>query len=200
MRVNLGKIWINMLGVQMSKIYACYNIYKNADYLAASVHSIAPWVDKVILIDGRYIDFPARNMDLYHGTVLWDLAQIYKDKIHLVERPVWEDQVEKRNAYLDLVPEGAWMIVIDGDEIPFGHIWDLRAWLEELDSDENPVKEVVSCPRTDIDAVACFVTNIDKYEWYPRIIRKREGMKYEDYHYKLMYCLLYTSPSPRDRS
>jgi len=111
-------------------MYACYIVYNSADVIATSLRSIIPYVEKVIMIDGAFKNYP--HIEIYSTDNTKEIAQqICGDKLIWVDCPLsgWEDQVEKRNAYLKLVPDEEWFFVLDDDVVVFG---DLNVTLEQL--------------------------------------------------------------------
>jgi hypothetical protein len=156
------------------KIYACYSIYNNADYLFASLATVSPHVDKVIVVDGKYHSYPGTTIQSNDLTplLLTKYRELYPDKLIYVPATDWKTQVDKRNAYLDLVPENAWLFIVDGDEIPYGQIGELRETLEKHNE-----RMVIAIP----------VVTSDSIKYYPRIIKKKEGMRYKHYHWNINY-------------
>lgn len=151
-------------------IWACYNTYHNADYLAASLYTIAPFVDKIIVVEGRYPEYPETKEDLT-GRIIYQFHLQYPDKLyHMVLKPC--SQIYKRNIYVNQVPDGDWMLIIDGDEIPFGNLRYLRRIVEAYD--DNGI-EHVSIKRDDLT----------ESKYHPRLIKKKEGMQYKGHHFYL---------------
>jgi hypothetical protein len=128
----------------MNKIYACYIVYNEADKIAMSLNSIVPYVDKVIIVDGAFKHFEhacPKSMDDTKNIAM----EICGNKLIWIDCPKengeyvpWngqeEDEVEKRNAYLNYVPSGAWFYVMDADVIVTGDIAKLLNELRESDT------------------------------------------------------------------
>lgn len=80
-----------------------------------------------------------------------------------------KEEVKVRNKYLQKVPNGAWCWVLDSDEIPVGNLLLLPEILEDLVRKNIHVGWIVEYMG-------------DKMELRPRLIRKREGMRYAHKH------------------
>ena len=85
-------------------------------------------VDTIIAVDGAYKDFPHVKPFSTDGSI--ETAKKYATVVETDK--AWETQVDKRNAYLDLVPEGESFIVIDTDEKllsrPKDGNWKVEIW------------------------------------------------------------------------
>lgn len=164
---------IDLLNAKDAKIWACYVVYNNADYLGASFESLIRFVDYIIVIDGRYQTYPAYNNTDWStdGTneIIHDYLLKY-DNIICVPCPVggWETQVQKRNAYLSRVPVGDWILVNDGDEILSCRDW--PAARKEIDECYEDGRALVS---------------VRYYSDRFRLFVKTEGMAYKDYHWNV---------------
>lgn len=81
------------------------------------------------------------------------------------------EEVNQRNKYLQQVPDGEWMWIIDSDEIPIGCVDALPEILEDLDNKSIIAGSIVEL-RGDW-----------KLMFRPRIIKKQPGMRYIFKHY-----------------
>lgn len=155
-------------------IYACYCVYDNNDFLRASLCVIQEFVDHIIIVDGRYHDYPETPGYVLDNFKNYPFAGVGDG----FEGTVWSNQVEKRNAYVNAVPNSTdevsnWMLIIDGDEIPFGDaLHEIRDYV-----DKRPSDILFGIP----------LVNPDKLTWIPRLIKKMEGMQYVDFHHNLQY-------------
>jgi hypothetical protein len=112
----------------MNKIYACYIVYDEADKIAMSLNSIIPYVDKVVIIDGAFASLNFVHSESTDGTK--EIAEkICGDKLIWVDCPKteekyvpWNNETEKRNAYLECVPLDAWFYIMDADVIVTGNV------------------------------------------------------------------------------
>lgn len=116
-------------------VYACYCIYNEEQFLRQSLQSIIDFVEKVIIIDGVWSTYPS---NAYASTdKSKKIAQeVCGDKLIWVDAPDggWRTQVEKRTQYLNLVPDGEWLFVIDGDEILHG---DIKAQFKKIERNKS---------------------------------------------------------------
>lgn len=85
-------------------------------------------------------------------------------------------QIQWRQQYLDAVPDGEWLLILDSDELIYGAIGRIPAWLDTLEGEyvTNLMDEADEC-------LVAVVTEIKpNFELLkrPRLIRKREGMQY----------------------
>ncbi len=101
------------------KFVACYIVYNEAEFIEASVRSIEPYMDKIIIIEGCHKDNEvytkeARSTD---GTceIAKKLAVEFADKI-IYEEYNGDCQQSQRNRYIDYLNDGDIMFQIDGDE------------------------------------------------------------------------------------
>jgi len=110
-------------------VYACYIVYNSAKTLALSLRSIVPYVDKVIIVDGAFANYPHKYPQSTDGTK--SIAnRICKNKLIWIDCPKtrkrtfkpWAGQVAKRNAYLDLVPHGTFFYILDADTVVTGNV------------------------------------------------------------------------------
>jgi hypothetical protein len=98
-----------------------------------------------------------------------------KDKVIILPPKLFFDEIEKRNAYLDHVAPGDWLFIIDGDEIPFGHLDLLKGMLAQEKA------YVVNVLEYDSDIKTC------EAKRRPRLVRKLEGMEYKHNHYSIIH-------------
>jgi len=162
------------------QLIACYVVYNNIDYFRASLETIHSHVDKIIIVDGRYKHYPGNSNISTDGTLQVALEYQKKygeDKIIILPPRLYLDEIEKRNAYLtsDHVKPGDWIFIIDGDEIPFGHLDLLKAML----SRERAY--VVNVLEYDSDIKTC------EPKMRPRLVKKLKTMKYEHNHYSIIH-------------
>lgn len=151
-----------------SKIWACYIVYNNVDYLRASLETVLPYVDRAIVVDGRYRTYPGDEWHSTDGTL--DIIKDMGDKVTLVPAQEWESQVEKRNVYMDMVPNGDWIFVIDGDELMFGNNKQLKNEIAQLDS------KIIRFRQENVDG---------SVRIRAKLFKKEEGLRYRGYHFNI---------------
>jgi hypothetical protein len=118
----------------MNEIYACYIVYNEADKIAISLNSILPYVDKVIIVDGAFENFPHIVPQSTDGTK--EVAEkICGNKLIWVNcSKAWISEGAKRNEYLKYIPEGAWFYILDADTIWYG---DIESFSNKLRTHDN---------------------------------------------------------------
>lgn len=103
------------------RLIACVNQFEDASFLEQSLPAIRSTVDLLVVVDGRYADYPGDHPGSRDGSL--DIARHYG--AHVIE-PVnglpWASEIEKRNAYLSVGDPGDYYFVVDADEIVVGHI------------------------------------------------------------------------------
>lgn len=148
------------------RIVAFYSIFNEAQFLKQSVESIASAVDSFVFLDGRYKGFPAKTKGSNDGTLKiireLDVNWTYRSLPDLT-------QMDKRSRMFDLVNEGDWILVIDGDEIA-----------DKADTLRDSLAKVPA----DIDFVRVRITG-DNY--WVRLIRCKHGARYYPNHYTIDY-------------
>ena len=88
-------------------VMVCYN---DSSLITRCIDSV-PFVDEIVCIDGRYIDYPIGPMQSNDGTIEY-LESI--DKVNLILRPGLTE-IDKRNEYL-IGSVGDWYLHLDADE------------------------------------------------------------------------------------
>lgn len=160
------------------KLVACYCTYNNFDYLRASLETIHPHVDQIIIVDGRFENYPGKSNISTDGTLQVALdyqKRLGEDKVIILPPKLYFDEIEKRNAYLDHLSPGDWLFIIDGDEIPFGYLDLLKGMLAQEKG------YVVNVLEYDFDITTCDAKR------RPRLVRKIDGMEYAHNHYSIMH-------------
>lgn len=95
--------------------------YNDWPLIKNCIESIQNKVDKIIVIDGKFKDFPGNSNYSTDGTL-----EYLKDKISVTLIGSL-DEVEKRNMYLNQLKEGDICLNLDADEILVGDIPQLTA-------------------------------------------------------------------------
>ena len=94
-------------------VYGVINTYNDFPFIEAAVSSLAPLVDLVIAIDGRYSDFPQLGGSDISTDGTLEYLERHND-VHISIVPNLTE-VHKRNCYLMGQP-GDWYVQLDGDE------------------------------------------------------------------------------------
>jgi hypothetical protein len=126
------------------------------------VESLYGQVDKIIAVDGRYVDFPG-DCDYSNDGTLEYLKSFGRLQVIIVSA----SEVEKRNAYLEPLEDGDIVLNLDSDEVLVGKIPKLISdfgIIELLDGHCNRVQQRAT-----------------------RFFRYREGVRYQNVHYTLYH-------------
>lgn len=152
------------------KVIACYSVFNEADFLQASLSLIEPHVDEIWLVDGPYANFEHTESYSTDGTltIIQSFSELHPKKIKLLASAEFPNQMAKRNTYLEKVAEGDWLFIIDGDELPWGNLHQLKTLLHQ----EKYLVVNVLLQHTPLLAAVPL----------PRLIHKINGMKYKDHH------------------
>jgi len=100
--------------------------YNDTETIKDCIESIQDKVDKIIVVDGKFKDFPGSSKlsDGFTDGYLFDLQ--CRSKIELIRAPNYFE-VEKRNIYLSYLKDGDICLNLDADEILVGDIPHLEA-------------------------------------------------------------------------
>jgi hypothetical protein len=112
----------------MREVYACYIVYNSEKILPLSLYSIISYVEKVIIVDGAFVNYPYTEPQSTDKTK--QIAEnICGEKLIWIDCPnvngkyvPWKNEIEKRNAYLLKVPNDVWMYIIDDDVVLSGNL------------------------------------------------------------------------------
>ena len=127
------------------------------------VESIVDKVDRLVIVDGRYKDFPGDSWDSTDGTLEYILSI---DKADVIST-LGYSELDKRNRYLEELSDGDIVLNLDADEVLVGKIPMFEAQFGIIDLIDN------QCAR--------------KQQRATRLFRFREGMRYENVHYTLYW-------------
>ena len=103
-------------------LIACIITYNDWPLIEDCIESIIDKVDKIVVIDGKYRDFPGQGWDSTDGTLKY-LLGLNIDLISSLNA----DEVGKRNSYLDQLKDGDICLNIDADEVLIGDLPTLKA-------------------------------------------------------------------------
>ena len=99
-------------------LVACINCYNDWPLIKECVESIYDQVDRIIAVDGRFINYPKGNWYSTDGTIEY-LTSLEKVELIFAAGLL---ETEKRNVYMDMLKPGDTVLVIDGDETVKGKI------------------------------------------------------------------------------
>ena len=106
-------------------VIACINVWLEAQMLPGCLASVGGKVDRTIVVDGRYKNFPGEGACSTDRTV--EIARAFGAEVILPpnDEP-WPDQPTKRSAYL-VGKEGDWYFRIDADARLVGDLPDVAS-------------------------------------------------------------------------
>jgi len=148
------------------RIYACYCIYNEVDTIEQSINSIIDYVDKIVVVDGPFLGFPAVSLKSDDGTL--DILEQYKKKLIYIFVPKRMRAPEKRS--LQFIEGADWYFQIDGDEVAVG---DVEAGLSRLKTTPHKVAEIVVYLKDGSKAS------------YSRLVKYQPGLHFYENHYIL---------------
>jgi glycosyltransferase involved in cell wall biosynthesis len=101
------------------KLWACLSIFQEADVIDETLRAANHWAEGFVVLDGAYKNFPEAGDGPSTDETL-RIVERFRDSIaanrpFIIESKLWEDQVAKRNRYLELVPDDDWVMIVDAD-------------------------------------------------------------------------------------
>ena len=118
-------------------ITACYIVLNEEEFIQASLESIYPLADRIVIVEGGNdyaVSAGLCGPDKRSTDATVERIESFPDpggKIEVI-RGAWRDKTEQRNAYASLLAPGDWMLLMDGDEVFFAHgLWRLSALMHE---------------------------------------------------------------------
>jgi len=135
--------------------------YNDMPLIRDCIESIQNKVDKIVVIDGRFKDFPGSGWDSTDGTLEY-LGSLNIDLISSINA----DEIGKRNSYLDQLVDGDICLNIDADEV-------LITGLPKLKSDIGIIQIGEQGDR-------------QRHRRSNRFFRFREGLHYRGTHKMLL--------------
>jgi hypothetical protein len=146
------------------QVVACFLVYRDADLIRPAILSVAPYVEKIVVLHGK---FKGRTLELPDdGT-----KQIISDLNlpNLVQEDCGElSEIEFRTHFFDFMEEGDYAFMIDGDEIAYGNI-----------------REAFSTLKEDFIGVWTNEPNGTETGYHPKLIKKQKGIHYAVNHFSL---------------
>lgn len=100
--------------------------YNDIETIETCIDSVKDKVDRIVIIDGKYRDFPGRYDFSTDGTIEYisRVAGDYKLTFRSIAR---FDEVTKRNMYFQYISDGDVVLNLDADEVLTGNIPKLEA-------------------------------------------------------------------------
>jgi hypothetical protein len=167
------------------KIHAIICTYNDHVSLPFALDSVKDSVDSIIVADGAYKKYYENYSQFNASAKPWStdgtlemLKILQKDlpPITLIETPngePWLNQVVKRNALIDAVPDKDWFIVLDSDEMLYGAV---KEGVQEV-MDSGCIQGSVPLYNIGLSMSAL------RMFWHPRIFLKLPGMHYARKHW-----------------
>ena len=105
----------------MSRIIACYNVFNEQTLIAESVRSVKAYVDGFVFVDAAYVVNPLDATHSTDATRQRALEAAYPLRVDYHESDRKLGLIEARNLATSMVSDGDWALIIDGDEMLYGH-------------------------------------------------------------------------------
>lgn len=175
----------------MNDIYVLCSVYNNQREIRSSIESYIDHVDKIIVADGVFGNFPH---DCAKST---DKTKEYAhkacgNKIVWIENDnAWKNETTKRNAMLDKVPNGDYFVILDADELLISDYETNKNGFERAKKyncclitcyNFNPYTGDYHGTESDYNNTRWIMNKAPALRFY----KKREGMKYK-YHHSTLY-------------
>jgi hypothetical protein len=136
----------------MAKIIACYAVCNEANLIAQSLRSVKAYVDGYVIVDSV---FTSNSIDATHST---DQTRAVCERVckpvplTYIEAQEKMTEQQARNTYINQVPDGDWILWLDGDEALYGDHATLCRTFKEIR--EGKIKGAMSC-KVYTTAVLC---------------------------------------------
>jgi len=144
-------------------IHAVVNAFNEEMMLPGCLESVCGKVDKIVVVDGAYEQFPHQHHASTDGTLA--IAWCYGARIVKAPERAWKSEIEKRNRFF-VGNEGDWYLQIDADERLLG----------ELPTLDNDVTHYA------------FLMRHDSFDgWIRRLYQHLPGLRYEGAHSALWW-------------
>jgi hypothetical protein len=172
-------------------IIGCMAVYNEAENIARAIESIAPYIDKLVVLDGAFETFMQvnniKNFLSDDGTreIVFQLKQKYGNIEFVEPTKAWRNEVEKRSYFFGLGKAGDVFFVVDGDE--------------EVAGDVEGGLRLVAATRHNFYQVLVHDLNHDAKIWRIRLYRWQPSMRYVDNHWTVVgdyYSVRYVDAEP----
>jgi len=166
-------------------MFAIIKVYNDVQFIVAAVESIKRFVEGIIVGDGAYeLYYEVYKKHFKHAKVTSTDGSIEVLK-HLGDLPDiqflrvppkgWKNQVEKMNALLQAVPEDAWFLDLNADEMLVG---DVAKGFREI------TESGCITGRVPLVNLGCDIDRLH-YFWHPRIWKNIPGTHFEGTHWQI---------------
>lgn len=161
----------------MVKLWALMTVYNAEETLFDALTALARFVDKIIIIEGRWIGYEGTGIASTDNTrkefLRFVSSQPWNTKVEVVYMTMLEQmhQYEARNFLLKRVPEGDWVLWIDSDEIITFYPQDFHKLLESIKDSKGLRVAYAEQPQ-----------QIPRIMDMPRLFRKTRGLHYTTNH------------------
>lgn len=145
----------------MSKLIGCVIAYNEEMLLPSCLDSVRPWVDELVVVEGRIAEMPGTTSCSTDRTRL--IAQGCSDRVIWNSHP-WKTEQEMRNQYL-IGNDGDWYFVIDADEVLL-----------------TPLPRPEQLPDIPALQVRLTMMGTDAVTWPQRLFQHRGEMEYRELH------------------
>jgi hypothetical protein len=170
---------------------ACYVACNEADVIAESLRSVKAYVERFVVVDAV---FSANPLEATHST---DNQREVCERIcapvplTYIEADRKLPQEAARNRYLDEVPEGEWIVNLDGDEVLYVDYFvalEVMSWLQH-GNDVDAINVPILSAAVLNTGMALDIAQ-DTYEtapivhtqgYAPRFFRNRAALRYREY-------------------
>ncbi len=164
-------------------IIAGYSIYRDEEFLRSSLDSICMYVNAILILDGKFLDFHEMEPDRSYDIIVdvssrfdprWFAAEIINQKVVYFSTdatygPMLE--VEKRDLMFQAARPNGFLFILDGDEVCIG---DVKKGLEFVRAN----------PETKIFWIKVEEDGNPGYK--PRIIKLEAGLHYGTNHWTIL--------------
>ncbi len=125
---------------QEGDIVACYIVLNEEEFIEASLESVYPLADRIVIVAGGNDYAVAAGLcgpDKRSTDATVERISSFPDPADRIEliQGAWRDKTEQRNAYAARLCPGDWMLLMDGDEVFFDDgLWRLAALMHRYDA------------------------------------------------------------------
>ncbi len=162
-------------------VVACYIVLNEAEFVQASIESVYPLADRIVVVEGGN-DYAVAASSCGPDKRSTDdtverIRQIADPdgKIELIQG-AWRDKAEQRNAYAARLRPGDWMLLMDGDEVFYNNgLWRLSSLMH--------AHEIIQ-PLFDLFWNNFHTVGAGRWEAFPqvKVVRWHEGYRYRDHN------------------
>jgi hypothetical protein len=166
---------------------ACYVVCDEEAELARSLRSVKAYVDRFVIVDAAFTSRPGESTHSSDATRAVAMAACAGKPVSYLEARWKMEEQEARNWYLEEVPSGEWMLLIDADEVLYGDHFEVLQFLADLpgvDTGSVGVRVLttavltgLNAPEISADAYATAPV-IATSGWMPKLVRQRRTLRH----------------------